>query len=49
MKRQKSNPFGDITWPTLGKQNVQAKEVYRELKQRRDDDDDDDHENATKQ
>ena len=28
MKRQKANPFGNITWPTLGKQNVQAKEVY---------------------
>ena len=27
-KDKRANPFGNITWPTLGKQNVQAKGVY---------------------
>ena len=27
MKKQKENSLGNITWPEMGKQNVQAKEV----------------------
>ena len=28
MKKQKENSHEGITWPEMGKQNVQAKEVY---------------------
>ena len=28
MKKQKANPHEGITWSEMGKQNIQAKEVY---------------------
>ena len=31
MKRQRRNSLENITWPTLGKQNIKAKEVYCNL------------------